>query len=247
MKFIFISLLFFLNAFASDAFITADELKTLLKNPDLILLDVSKRSTYENGHIDGALHLDISKFTKSQQSRMAVNFSQNVQKELRRLGVMQNSKVVLYSRGQKEDLLNATYLAFILFQHGLENVTLLNGGYMAWVFKHHNLVSSKESKPSKKGTFEISHNPSLLISGDFPKTDSQKALFVPCSEIFSDDSTMKSSDILKANFIEKFDLKTDNEIIIFNHNIFEASSNWFVLNRVLGFKNIKICTDCAFE
>lgn len=240
MKFIFISILLALKIFATDAFIAPDDLKTLLKDPAVILLDVSKRSCYEEGHIEGALHLDISKFIKSLQARMAVNFSQNVQKELRRLGISQNSKVVIYSRNQKEDLLNTTYLAFILFQHGLENVTLLDGGYMAWVFKYHGLVSSKETKPLNKGTFEISYNSSLLIDGDYLKKHSQKVLFVDYSDIFSDDLSAKNSDILRGYFIDSFDLKADDEIIINGDTIFESSSNWFVLYRQLGFKNVKI-------
>ncbi|MFA5235165.1 MAG: rhodanese-like domain-containing protein [Sulfurimonas sp.] len=236
MKHLLISLLLTFNAIAYDAFIAPHELRNTLKDPELILLDVSNRSDYEHSHLAGALHLDISKFIKSKHARMAVSFSQRVQKELSRLGINENSKVVIYTRNQKDDCLNSTYLAFMLAQHGFENVTILDGGYMAWVFKYHDSISTKESKPSKDGTFEIKHNSSLSVIGE-PK---QKLISLKLKELFFDDFTLRSDGELRENLIGKFNLNNEDEIFVSAETIFEASPTWYILYKKFGFKNTKI-------
>lgn len=236
MKHLLISLLLTFNAIAYDAFIAPHELRNTLKDPELILLDVSNRSDYERSHIAGALHLDISKFIKSKHARMAVSFSQRVQKELSKLGINENSKVVIYTRNQKDDYLNSTYLAFMLAQHGFENVTILDGGYMAWVFKYHDLISSKESKPSKDGGFEIKYSSSLLVS----KEPKQKLISFKLKELFFDDFTLRSDSSLRETLIDKFDLNNEDEIFVSAETIFEASPAWYILYKNFGFKNTKI-------
>lgn len=240
MKHLLISLLLIINAIAYDAFISPHELKNILKEPNTTLLDASSRSSYELGHIKGAMHVDISKFIKSRHQRLAVNFSQKVQKELTKLGINKNSKIVIYSRNLKADYLNSTYLAFILIQHGFEDVTILDGGYMAWVFKYHDLASTKESKPSKDGTFEIKYNSSILLSTE-PETDaSQKLISFELRDLFFDDFTLRSDSELRENLIDKFALNSEDEILISAETVFEASPTWYILYKKFGFKNTKI-------
>lgn len=269
MKYILISLLLTFNAIAYEAFITPLELKNSLKKSNLILLDASSLSSYKESHIDGALHADISKFIKSEHARMALGFSQRVQKELIKLGINENSDVVIYSRNQKADQLNSSYLAFILIQHGFENVTILNGGYMAWVFKYHDLVSEEKSEAPKKGTFTINKNSNFLVSGDYlkenlsnitlidsteasednstmPQENSAEPEHVPYAknryyrDNFFDDLTLRSDLELRESFIDKLDLKSDKEIVVFGDTIFSASMNWYILYKKFGFKNTKI-------
>lgn len=240
MKHLLISLLLFFNTIAYEAFISPRELNGLLKEPNVTLFDVSGSSDYENGHISGALHIEISKFIKSKQQRMAVNFSQKVQKELTKLGVDKNSKIVIYARNKKQDYLNSTYLAFILIQHGFEDVAILDGGYMAWVFKYHDLVSIKESKASKDGTFKISYNTSLLLNTVPEKEASQKLISFELKDLFFDDFTLISDSELRENLIDKFVLNNEDEILISAESIFEASPTWYILYKKFGFKNTKI-------
>ncbi len=269
MKYILISLLLTFNAIAYESFITPLELKNSLKNSNLILLDVSSLSNYKEGHISGALHADISKFIKSKHKKTALDFSQIVQKELMKLGIDENSDVVIYSRNQEEDQLNSSYLAFILIQHGFENVTILNGGYMAWVFKYHDLVSTEKSEPLKKGTFTIDKNSDFLVSSDYLKKnlsnialldssetsehnstilleESDASEYTPCiknryyRDNFFSDLTLRSDLEIRESFIYKLDLKSDKEIVVFGDTVFSASMNWYILYKKFGFKNTKI-------
>lgn len=258
MKHLLTLLLLTFYTYASDAFITPDRLKELLKDERLVLLDVS--SMYETSHITGALYADISKFTKSKYERLASAYSKNVQKEIKELGIDPDSHVVIYSRNSYDEFQNATYLAFVLIEHGFENVSILDGGYMAWVFEYHTLVSSKKSSSKKRGSYEIKHNPNFLIDLDYINTNSSNItvidgsdklqspdLFSDVSYIidrdyrdnFFDDLTLRGEDELN-EFAVKLSLLKDKEIVVYDESIFEASANWYVLYKKLGFKNVKI-------
>jgi thiosulfate/3-mercaptopyruvate sulfurtransferase len=178
---------------------------------------------------------------------MAVNFSQKVQKELTRLGVNKNSKIVIYTRNEKQDSLDSTYLAFILIQHGFEDVAILEGGYMAWVFKYHDLISSKESNPSKDGTFEIKYNPSLLLGSKSKTEGAQKLISFGYNDLFFDDFTLRSDSELRDTLIEKFALNVEDEILISAETIFEASPTWYIFYKKFGFKNAKIYESSLLE
>jgi thiosulfate/3-mercaptopyruvate sulfurtransferase len=239
MKYLLALLLLTFYTYASDAFIAPDSLKELLKDEKLVLLDVS--SMYDTSHIAGALYADVSKFTKSRYGRLASAYSKNVQKEIINLGINPNSHVVIYSRNSYDEFQNATYLAFVLIEHGFENISILDGGYMAWVFEYHTLVSSKKSSAKDDGTYEIKHNPNLLIESEYINRNSRNIAVVERDyrDNFYDDLTLRGKDELNEFASELSPLK-DKEIAVHNESIFKASINWYILYKKLGFKNVKI-------
>lgn len=239
MKYLLTLLLLTFYTYASDAFITPERLKYLLKDEKLVLLDVS--SMYDTSHITGALYADISKFTKSKYERLASTYSKNVQKEIIALGIDPDSHVVIYSRNSYDEFQNATYLAFVLIEHGFENVSILDGGYMAWVFEYHTLVSSKKSSAKDDGTYEIKHNPNLLVESDYVNRNSRSVTVVERDyrDIFFDDLTLRGEDELN-EFVSELSLIKDKEIAVHDETVFKASINWYILYKELGFKNVKI-------
>lgn len=256
MKHILTLLLLTFYSYAYDAFITPDKLKDILKEERVILLDVS--DMYDKSHIKGALYADVSKFKKSKYERLAALYSKNVQKEITALGINPDSHIVIYSRNSCDDLQNSTYLAYILTEHGFENISILEGGYMAWVFKYHSLVSSKKTSSKKKGSYIIKHNPNLLVGMNYINNNSRNITVVDGSdklqsqELFSnvsyvvdrdyrdnffEDLTLRHEDEL-SEFASKFSLSRD--IVIYDETIFKASVNWYILYKQFGFKNVKI-------
>ncbi len=258
MKHILTLLILAFYSYAYDAFITPDRLKELLNDEKLVLLDVS--DMYDKSHIKGALHADISKFTKSRYKRLALTYGKNVQKEIINLGINPDSHVVIYSRNSYDDLQKSTYLAYVLIEHGFENISILEGGYMSWVFEHHTLVSTKKSSAKENGSYTIKHNPDFLVGLDHVNSNSQNITVIDgsdklqSSDLFSDvsyiidrdyrdnffdDLTLRSKDEF-SEFALKLNLVKDRDIIVYNETIFEASVNWYILYKKLGFKNVKI-------
>ncbi|MDT8337993.1 MAG: rhodanese-like domain-containing protein [Sulfurimonas sp.] len=260
MKHLLALILLSLYSYAYDAFITPDKLKDSLSDEKIVLLDVSPLDMYSTSHIKGAIHADISKFSKSDYERLASAYSKNVQKEIINLGINPDSHVVIYSRNSYENLQNSTYLAFVLAEHGFENISILEGGYIAWVFKYHTLVSSKRSSAKEDGSYKIKHNPNFLVELDYIKSNSRNITIVDSSnklqspELFSDisytidrdyrdnffdDLTLRDEDELR-EFVSKLSLIKDKDIVVYDETIFEASVNWYILYQKFGFKNIKI-------
>ena len=258
MKYIFTLLLLTLYAYAYDAFITPDKLKELLNDKKLVLLDVS--DMYDKSHIKGALYADVSKFKKSKYERLAALYSKNVQKEIIALGINPDSHIVIYSRNGCDDLQKSTYLAFVLTEHGLKNISILEGGYMAWVFKYHTIVSSKKTSSKKRGSYIIKHDPDLLAGINYISNNGQNITVVDGSgklrdqELFSnvsyvidrdyrdnffEDLTLRHEDEL-SEFASKLNLSQGKDILIYDENIFKASVNWYILYKKFGFKNVKI-------
>jgi len=235
----FIAFLFSLNLFAYDAFLKPNELRNLLQSDALVLLDVSSLSSYEKGHITGAYHVSISEFTKSQNPRLAASFSKKVATAMQNLGINRDSHVVIYSRTNSDAYANAFHLAFIFIQHGFENVSVLDGGYLAWVFENYNDVSSIKSKPLHKGNFEAIYNPKILV--ETSKTEDALVLLPSkeVKEIFFDDFTLKSTEALKEVLSSEI-RHGDADVTLYGVNSFSLYANWYILYKLFDLKNIKM-------
>lgn len=254
MKYILILLLLTLNAFSYDAFIKPQKLKDLHNSENLVLLDVSSASSYSQSHISRALHVNISKFVKSIHPRLAASFSKSVQQEIKKLGIHEYSKVVIYSRNTNADHLNSSYLAMVLINHGFENVNILDGGYMAWVFEYDSMVSSKKSKAQQNGTYIVKKNQNILVSTDYLKKNLLNSFVLDSRETseyngqkkskntkilghiayakshyyrdnFFDDLTIKNDKFIEDNFISRLNMKKNKEVIVYGDTIFTASMN----------------------
>ncbi|MCF6309770.1 MAG: thiosulfate sulfurtransferase [Sulfurimonas sp.] len=269
MKYILLLLLTF-NAIANDAFIKPAELKELQKDKNLVLLDVSSKSFYNQSHISGAVHVDINMFIKRKYFKRAFNLNKIVQSQMKKLGINENSKVVIYSRNKEKDLLDSSYLAMIFTLYGFEDITILDGGYMAWVFEYSFLVSSKSSSASKDGTYKIKQNKNIIVNTSYLKKKLNDSQIIDSRESskyygkiksngtkllghilnaknyyygdsFFDDLTIKND--IEQNFISKLGLQKNQEIIIYGDTIFTSSMNWFILYKEFGFTNAKICPE----
>ena len=269
MKYILILLLLTFNALGFDAFIKPIELKELQKSNNLVLLDVSSKSSYNKSHIPNALHVDINKFIKRKYTKRKFKLSNITKSHIKRLGIHENSKIVIYSRNNNKDLLSSSYLAMIFILHGFENVSLQDGGYMAWVFEYNLLVSTKSSKAAADGTFKIKPNKNILIRTSHLKKNLNTTLLIDSRESpkfygqtesdnskilghiayakshyyrdnFFDDFTIKSDEYLEKNFISKLDITKDKDIVIYGDTILTASMNWYILYKKLGFVRTKV-------
>ncbi|ABB43589.1 Rhodanese-like protein [Sulfurimonas denitrificans DSM 1251] len=239
MKFVLI-LLFALHVNAYDAFIKPAQLNEILQENNLILLDVSKYSDYKKSHISGAIHTNISKFINNKYTGVSINFNQKIEDEMCNLGINENSHVVIYSRTNSIDYLNATYLASTFLQHGFENISILDGGYMAWVFKYNNKVTSIESKPLKNGTFKATYNPQILVDEEYLKDTTETTVAKSLKEIFFDDLTLRSEFELKKLFSNELTLEKERQNTIYSDTYLTALANWYVLYKMFDLKNMKI-------
>jgi len=270
MKYIFVFVLIAINCFAFDAFIKPEKLKSIINNNNLIIVDVDSYALYKKSHIKNAIYFDLKKIIpKKENPYMLFASTKTVQKYLRDLGINTDSDIVIYSHNTTQGILNSSYLAFVLIYNGVKNVSILDGGYLSWVFQNELLSSSIAGYAHARGNFVFKENQSFLINiedveqnledmtimdsrspGEYYGVTKSRGIndigHIPHAKssfykyIFLSDDTIRSDEELKQIYIDGFGLDKNSKIIVYGNCIFDASALWYVLYQKMGFKNTKL-------
>jgi thiosulfate/3-mercaptopyruvate sulfurtransferase len=267
MKTLILLILVPIYMFGSTAFISSVQLKDKLDDPTVVILDVTDQKEYESGHIPNAIRADISAFRHSEKTYQLMNSSKEIEAIARSLGINNDSSVIIYGHGKSKELLKSSYIGLALIMNGLNNVSILNGGYADWMFEQ-NTKSTKLPK-IKEGNFIAKYNPNLLVDLKYVKNaigkvsllESRPSRFyygkdqsngvrrlghIPTAitsfwgDKFNPDETIFSKSELKEIYIKTHKLDPNKEVIIYCTGGLEASMNWFIVYQELGFKNAKL-------
>ena len=191
-----------------------------------------------------------------------------VESLIRKLGINNDSKIVIYGHGNKKELLKESYLALALIVNGAKDVSILDGGYLQWTFES-NLLSSTEVPAPKEGNFAAVFNPNILVDREYVESKIGKVAMLDArateyyygtalssgvnrpghikgamssfwKDKFLKDETLRSDDELKEIFLTGYGLNSEDEVILYCTGGLEASMNWYLVYSYLGFKNAKI-------
>jgi len=169
------SLLFFtLTLFANSAFISAQDLQKKLNEKNLVIIDTTDITTYNQGHIPNARQVEISAFRTLVDSKYELmRSSKEIEEVARNLGINNDSHVVLYGHNKPKELLKASYIALALIVNGFTNISILDGGYTQWKheFSKHKELISQETPAFDKGNFKASYNPNILVDMEYVKSN----------------------------------------------------------------------------
>lgn len=268
MKALLVSLLLSVALFANNGFIPVQTLKQHIDNPNYIILDISDEATYKKGHIKNAVLTDIEKFREKVDTYALMKQPLAVQKEARALGINNNSSIVIYGHGNPKDLLKESYVALILIVNGAKDVSILNGGYLAWTFES-NIYASTTRTSLKEGNFTASYNPNILVNLDYVKSNIGKLPMIDArstdiyfgtapslgvkryghiqggmssfwKDKFLKDEMLRPDDELKKILLDGHGIQKDDEVISYCTGGLEASMNWYILYAHFGVKNAKL-------
>ncbi len=107
-----------------------------LGSPDLVILDVRSPKAYNEGHIPYAVNLPKKgNFQKGHVGNVkhVLDTPAEVTKLFRKVGISNNSIVVLYGAGNSvKSYTFATREFWTMWTYGIKNIAILNGGYAAW-------------------------------------------------------------------------------------------------------------------
>lgn len=115
--------------------VSAGWLQQHANDPNLVLLHVGNKATYEAGHIPGARYVDYASTLTSNTNANGLTLEMlppaELHDRLAALGISDNSRVVVY---QSDDMWTpSTRVMLTLDYAGLSNVSWLDGGQKAWV------------------------------------------------------------------------------------------------------------------
>ena len=238
--------------------ISTDELNSILDDPNLILADTRSFKEYSEGHITGAVHLDLFAFHWIDTTKQGIeNFNNQSKSLLSFLGVTPEKKVVFYD--SVSGMLAARGVWMLMyFSH--ENVMMLDGGITKW--QKENL--SIETKPNgfKPSDFSGKTNPEIISGFEYILDNLENvkildarspgeydgstvraaqsghipnAINIDWNQNLKEDGTFKSDEELS----KMYDYPKDTEIVTYCQGAYRAANSFLVLKK-LGFSNVKV-------
>ncbi len=251
------------------ALVTADWVEEHLDDPGIVLVEVDEDTTsYDKGHIRGAIKLDWTTDLQDQVRRDFVNKAQ-FEALLSGRGVANDDTVVLYG-GNNNWFAAYAYWYFKLYGH--QDVKLLDGGRKKWELDSRELTdelptrdktsySAQDQDTSIRafrdevvaaiGTQNLIDVRSpdefagrLLAPAHLPQEQAQRAGHIPTagnvpwSKAANDDGTFRSNEELEALYAEA-GLDRSKDTIAYCRIGERSSHTWFVLQELLEVGNVK--------
>jgi thiosulfate/3-mercaptopyruvate sulfurtransferase len=238
--------------------ISTSELQSILRESDLILVDTRSFKEYSEGHIPGAVHLDLFAFHWIDTTKNGLeNFNIQTQNLLSFLGVTSEKKVIFYD--SVSGMLAARGVWMLMyFSH--QNVFMLDGGLSKW--KKENLSLETKANGFKPSKFLGKINPEIISGfeyildnlenvkildarsiGEYDGTTIRAAqsghipnsININWNQNINEDGTFKNDDELS----KMYDYPKNSEIITYCQGAYRAANSFLVLKK-LGFTNVRV-------
>ncbi len=238
--------------------ITTTDLEKTLNDTDLLLIDTRSFKEYSEGHIPGAVNLDLFAFHWIDTSKQGIEaFNVQTQKILSLIGVTFEKKVVFYDDVSGMLAARGVWL-LMYFSH--TNALMLDGGIKKW--KYENLPISTLTSGPKPTNFSGKINTELIASFEFIKENLNRLKIVDArsqeeyngstvraarrghiptsinidwNHNIADDGTMKKNQELS----KLYKISKDAPIVTYCHGAYRAANTFLALKKI-GFTNVKV-------
>ncbi len=250
---------------AQEALIEASWLVENISD-DQIILDIRSNDVYEEGHIPGSVFSDYGLWRVKYRGLPGFLPKEKIiQERIREAGVRRGDHVIIISGvDSKFDFGRAARVYWTLKISGIENISILDGGIIAWiraggrlsqeitaavssnfVLKNYDntlLSTQKEVRAAiKDGTTQIvDARPKDFFDGYLKASVSKTggtidtALNISQFSFISEDGTIIPQEELEA-VVQAGDVQEDSTIISFCNTGHWAATNWFVFSELLGY------------
>ncbi|HSA98794.1 MAG TPA: sulfurtransferase [Candidatus Nitrosotenuis sp.] len=238
--------------------ITTTDLAKELGDPNLVLVDTRSYKEYSQGHIPGAVNLDLFAFHWFDTSKEGLqSFNEQSKKILSFIGITELTKAVFYD--DVSGMLAARGVWLLLyFSHN--QVFMLDGGIRKWRAENRPLeTKSNGFRPAKfsgkinpdiiTGFEHIQENLDRLTIIDARSKEEYEGLVIRAARSghipnainidwnlnLSSDGTIKDQTALS----ELYKFPKDAEIVTYCQGAYRAANSFLALKK-LGFKNVKV-------
>lgn len=238
--------------------ISTNDLHSILEDPNLILVDTRSYKEYSEGHIPGAVNLDLFSFHWIDTTDSGIeNFNNQTKNLLSFLGVSSEKKIIFYDN--VSGMLAARGVWMLLyFSH--ENTAMLDGGISKW--KKENLSIETTANPFKPSKFSGSANPKIISGFENIQKNLDKIKIIDARSIgefdgkiiraartghipnsvnidwnqnLKEDGTFKDDEDLK----KIYDFPKDSEIVTYCQGAYRAANSFLILKK-LGFEKVRV-------
>lgn len=234
------------------------KLESELNDPDLLLIDTRSYKEYIEGHIPGAVNLDLFAFHWIDTSKQGIeSFNIQTQKILSFVGVSNSKKVVFY-----DDIsgMLAARGVWLLMYFSHPKVMMLDGGIKKW--KNENLPLELKSNIYKPSNFSGKINSNIIAGYEYIKENLNRLKIIDARTAEEYDGTIvraaqpghipnstnidwknniTDNGILKTDeeLSKLYDIPKDTQIVTYCQGAYRAANTFFALKKI-GFQNVKV-------
>ena len=238
--------------------ISSTKLASIIDDPHTLIIDTRSFKEYSEGHIRGAVNLDLFAFHWIDTSKEGIeNFNKQSRLLLSFAGVDNEKKVIFYD--QVSGMLAARGVWMLLyFSHN--DVFMLDGGITKWIKEEREIETTPNSFEPKKFTGKV--NPSIIsgfenirdnldsltvidartegeYSGSVVRAANgghiPKSINIDWALNIKEDGSFKDDEELS----RLYDISKDSKIVTYCQGAYRAA-NSFVILKKLGFENVQV-------
>jgi len=237
---------------------STEELLELIQNPKLVLVDCRSYKEYAEGHVPGAVNVDLFYYHWLDTTKQGVRaFEKQMRILFSFMGITEQTIVVFY-----DDVagMSAARGVWLLEYFSHPNSFMLNGGFRKW--KSLGLPIEIKTNGFRPAKFSGKTNKKILAGFEYIKKNLDKAKLIDARtkeeyegkvvraarngripnainvdwmRNINEDGTMKSLEDLE----KMYKFSKNDEIITYCQGGYRAA-NSFVALKLLGFKNVKV-------
>ena len=239
-------------------FISTQELEKIYQDDSVLILDARSYKDYSNGHIPGAVSLDLFSFHWVDTSQKGlVSFGEHMRKILSYAGIDENKKIIFYDNSSGMLAARGVWLC-LYFSHS--DVQMLDGGISKWTKE--NLPTETESTIYKPSNLTTPLDPSIIIGfeelnekigkvtiidarspdefdGTIPRA--ARGGHIPTAENIDWNNNLDDSGKLKSDseLESLYTMDKESPIVTYCQGAYRAAHSYLSLKK-LGFKNVKV-------
>ncbi len=239
-------------------FIPPTELMEKLEKPNLIVIDSRSYKEYSEGHVPGAVNLDLFYYHWSDTSKDGIKaFEKQMKNLLSFVGVTKDKMVVFYDEVSGMSAARGVWL-LMYFSH--PQAFMLDGGFKKW--KSLGLRTETKTNGFNPAKFTGKTNKEIIVGYEHIKEKIGKvklvdartkdeydgaviragrrghiptAVSIDWNLNINDDGTMKS----KEDLSELYKFSKNDEIVTYCQGGYRAANSFLALKR-LGFNNVRV-------
>ena len=239
-------------------FISTQELEKIYQDDSVLILDARSYKDYSNGHIPGAVSLDLFSFHWVDTSQKGlVSFGEHMRKILSYAGIDENKKIIFYDDVTGMLAARGVWMC-LYFSHS--DVQMLDGGLSKWTKE--NLPTETESTIYKPSNLTTPLDPSIIIGfeelnekigkvtiidarspdefdGTIPRA--ARGGHIPTAENIDWNNNLDDSGKLKSDseLESLYTMDKESPIVTYCQGAYRAAHSYLSLKKI-GFKNVKV-------
>lgn len=237
--------------------VEASALEAAMKDSNTVILDARSKEEYDNGHLEGAIHLPPSKLTVSEPVSGLIAPKETVEEVLGAAGISSDTTVYVY--GSKGGVY-AGRVWWVLKVYGHENVKVVNDGEDAIVGAKLNLTLDVPTVTPTTYTAKADNSESMIASledvqaiaegntegciidvrsqAEFDEGAIPTAVLFPHTKNLYNDGTFKSARDIYLDYND-LGISKDEPVILYCKSSYRATQTLLLMEEA-GYNNVKV-------